>query len=501
MKHILNNIKNTSIRIQLISIFIAIGIAIGGVTVVSLSLNYRTIDRHRQDLEYMLMISELSEITNEGKKIVGELIYGPKGNEEERIIDVIQEADHLIEKVRLQTTSVDINLRLRVTQYLFQQYKNKGMDLILLVNEKSDSLVQKLEKTDQYKVYLEIIEVLNRIDTYIQEMITYSVQENEEFLKQTSSHSKALQYTLVVVTTVVIGMALYLGIRYSRYLEGLISKVLKLTKRISEGNKIEILEVQEGPEEIREMTTSFNRLIMTMEALKQKADEKAQLELKLAEEELEKSRMSELLKEAQLQGLQFQIQPHFLFNTLNMISMNAIMENDRKVYDLIMALSKFMRYSLKKTTSLVDLQEEVDMIHQYLYILKARMGTRLEYELVNEVDEKVKIPLFTLQPIVENAFRHGLEEKVGKGRIIVRITKRRNRMILRVYNDGIGMNKEELSQLRKRCKCHEVRMDQEKHIGIENVVHRLNILFSKNVDYQIYSSSIRGTLFTIQILI
>lgn len=501
MKHILNNIKNTSIRIQLISIFIAIGIAIGGVTVVSLSLNYRTIDRHRQDLEYMLMISELSEITNEGKKIVGELIYGPKGNEEERIIDVIQEADHLIEKVRLQTTSVDINLRLRVTQYLFQQYKNKGMDLILLVNEKSDSLVQKLEKTDQYKVYLEIIEVLNRIDTYIQEMITYSVQENEEFLKQTSSHSKALQYTLVVVTTVVIGMALYLGIRYSRYLEGLISKVLKLTKRISEGNKIEILEVQEGPEEIREMTTSFNRLIMTMEALKQKADEKAQLELKLAEEELEKSRMSELLKEAQLQGLQFQIQPHFLFNTLNMISMNAIMENDRKVYDLIMALSKFMRYSLKKTTSLVDLQEEVDMIHQYLYILKARMGTRLEYEVVNEVDEKVKIPLFTLQPIVENAFRHGLEEKAGKGRIIVRITKRRNRMILRVYNDGIGMNKEELSQLRKRCKCHEVRMDQEKHIGIENVVHRLNILFSKNVDYQIYSSSIRGTLFTIQILI
>lgn len=496
MKRILNYVKNTSIGIQLLSVFVAVGIAMGGVTVVSLSLNYKTMDKYGQYLEYISTIGKLSEIDDASKQVINELIYYSKGDGREKITNVTQDAMHLIEEIRSQTDSVDVSLRLRVVQYLFQQYESKGIELVSLMNEGDV-----IEMTSQYEFYLETIDILNRIDTYIQEMISLSVRDNKEFLQQTLSNSKTLQYILVMSAMAVLGSAMYLCMKYSRYLEGLIGNILSVTKRISQGNKLEILEVQEGPEEIREIVSSFNQLIMTMEALNREADEKAQLELKLAEEELKRSRMSALLKEAQLQGLQFQIQPHFLFNTLNVISMTAIMENNRKVYDLIMALSKFMRYSLKKATALVTLYEEVDMIAQYLYILKARMGTRLEYKIINEVDEQVDIPLFTLQPIVENAFRHGLEDKVGNGRIIVHIVKRGNRVILRVYNDGIGMSQEELNQLRLRCKSKEIRIDQERHIGIENVVHRLNMLFHDKVDYKIYSNTLRGTLFTIRILL
>lgn len=492
--------KNTSIRIQLLSVFIAIGIGIGSVSMVSFSLNYKTMEKHGQYLEYIAMMSKLSEIDDEGKKIINKLIYDSKGNEKEKIVSITQEAMDLIEKIRLQTTSVDINLRLRVVTYLFQQYENRGIVFITSLEEGTMSFKEKEEEASQYTEYLKIVEILNRIDTYIQEMITYSVKENKEFLQQTLSRSKVLQYTLAIIMVTVLGGAMYLCSRYSSYLERLIGNILTLTKCISEGNKVEILELQEGPRDIREITTGFNQLMMTMEALNRKADEKAQLELKLAEEKLEKSHMSELLKEAKLQGLQFQIQPHFLFNTLNAISMIAIMENNYKVYDLIMALSKFMRSSLKQTAALVKLEEEVDMVSQYLYILKARMGTKLEYEITNEVREEVKIPPFTLQPIVENAFRHGLEEKLGNGKIIVRITKRDRNVILRVYNDGIAMGKEELGQLRLRCQSKEIRMSQEQHIGFENVVYRLNMLFPMNVDYKIYSSTQRGTLFTIRML-
>ena len=112
----------------------------------------------------------------------------------------------------------------------------------------------------------------------------------------------------------------------------------------------------------------------------------------------------------------------------------------------------------------------------------------------------VEVPLFTLQPIVENAFRHGLEEKLGKGRLIVRLTQRNNYLILRVYNDGIGMTKKKLNELRQRCNSKEVRIDQGQHIGIENVVYRLGMVFQDNVDYQIYSSTHKGTMFMIRIL-
>ena len=152
------------------------------------------------------------------------------------------------------------------------------------------------------------------------------------------------------------------------------------------------------------MLESFNALL---EQLQEKND----MELKIAQDELEQARMQELLKEAKMQGLQMQITPHFLFNTLNVISKMAFLENDDKVYHLIIALSKFLRHSLKNRQSCVPIQEEIDMIQQYLYILQARMGDRLSYTIDNRLDNNSRheLPLFTLQPIVENAFKHGIE--------------------------------------------------------------------------------------------
>lgn len=461
-----------------------IGIIMGSMTLGTFSLNHKIVAQHGRYLEYIATINKLSETADESKKLVNQMMYGAQGGENEQMSVIADEASLLIEAIRQETTSVNISLRLRVVEYLFEQCESKAVAV-------SESL--------EHETYLETIEILNRIDTYIQEMISWSVKENETVLQKTLRSSKILQFALLLIVVTILGIIMYLCLKYSRYLEQLIGNIVGLTKRISEGKKAEVLQIQEGPEEIREIINSFNGLIMTMDELNRKADEKAQLELKLAEEELERSRMNELLKEAQLQGLQFQIQPHFLFNTLNVISMMAIMEDNRKVYDLIMALSRFMRYSLKKTTALVSVEEELDMIAQYLYILKARLGSKLEYEITNQLKEKVEIPPFTLQPIVENAFRHGIEEKIGNGKIVVRITKRGDRVILRVFNDGIGMTKEALNALRLRCENQEISMNQEQHIGTQNVVYRLKMVFDEKVTYKIYSSVSKGTLFTIEI--
>ena len=304
--------------------------------VITFSLNYTTMENHSQYLQYISMMSKLSEEIDGSKKVINQMMYTMSGDEKQQMSNHAKEVKELIATIRDKTTSVDIKLRLRVTAYLVEQYEEKA---------------RLLSETLAHEQYLEVIEILNRIDIYIQEMISCSVKENEALLQASLKKNKMLQYSLMSIAFGIVGMIMYLCLRYSRYLEELIGNILALTKRVAKGNKSEVLQIQEGPEEIREIIASFNGLIRTMEQLNQKADEKAQLELKLAEEKLARSHMNELLKEAQLQGLQFQIQPHFLFNTLNVISMMAIMEDNRKVYDLIMALSGFMRYSLKKTTT------------------------------------------------------------------------------------------------------------------------------------------------------
>ena len=193
--------------------------------------------------------------------------------------------------------------------------------------------------------------------------------------------------------------------------------------------------------------------------------------------------MQELLKEAKLQGLQMQITPHFLFNTLNVISKMAFLENDDKVYHLIIALSKFLRHSLKNRQSCVPIQEEIDMIQQYLYILQARMGDRLSYTIDNRLDNNSphELPLFTLQPIVENAFKHGIEPCVDGGNILVRIKQVNEELVLTVADDGLGMSKDKLAAMRLKTRIDEARFNYVEHIGIENVCSRLNMLYEERV--------------------
>ena len=267
-----------------------------------------------------------------------------------------------------------------------------------------------------------------------------------------------------------------------------------MTKEIANGQRTAIYEIKDEPPEVKDMLESFNELLVQLQ-------EKNDMKLKIAQDELEQIRMQELLKEAKLQGLQMQITPHFLFNTLNVISKMAFLENDDKVYHLIIALSKFLRHSLKNRQSCVPIQEEVDMIGQYLYILQARMGNRLHYNIDNQLEKDTtqELPLFTLQPIVENAFKHGVEPCIDGGNIIIRIRQYQEELILTVVDNGVGMDKEQLEKMRLKTKIEEVRFNYEEHIGIENVCSRLNMLYEDRVHIFISSRQGKGTIFTIRI--
>jgi sensor histidine kinase YesM len=326
------------------------------------------------------------------------------------------------------------------------------------------------------------------------------VEENQTFIEKAAQNNKRLQVLITLFVCMVLVASVSFYIFFSNYVTGLIRRIAAMTKKIAQGSQQHEIMAMAGPREIKELTNNFNQLLDTIYQLNGKAEEKAKLELRLSEEKLEQMKMRELLKESQLQGLQTQINPHFLFNTLNVISMTALLENADQAYALMIALSKFMRHYLKKVKSSVSLEEEVDMISQYLYILKARMGEQLIYSIHCDVKTKeIKMPVFTLQPIVENAFKHGIEDQVERGRIVIRIRERNHSLYLSVYDNGKGMTKEQKEMVRKKLMVHDVDFGHLTHIGIENVGYRLNMVFENRVRYQVRSSARRGTVFTIQI--
>jgi two-component system LytT family sensor kinase len=193
------------------------------------------------------------------------------------------------------------------------------------------------------------------------------------------------------------------------------------------------------------------------------------------------------LTEARLAALTNQINPHFLFNTLNSISTLIRLDPDR-ARTMIYRLSNILRRLLRKTESFSPLREEIRFIDDYLGIEMVRFGDKLRFH--KEVDETVldrMVPSMILQPIIENSIKHGLSKKVDGGSIWLRIRADGSRLHIVVEDDGVGIPEEKLAGLFSLG------------IGVSNVNERLKVLFESNYRLTVDSSPGQGTRTLIQI--
>lgn len=195
---------------------------------------------------------------------------------------------------------------------------------------------------------------------------------------------------------------------------------------------------------------------------------------------------SSLRSKAELKALQAQINPHFLFNALNTISAMCRTEplTARK---LLINLSNYFRATIETSPDLVDINKELNTVLYYLEIEKARFGDRFDIEINISPNIDVKVPPLTLQPLVENAIKHGLiGSKKGKGRIVISVTKHSDCYILKVLDDGCGMD-EELAHKVLRGQCGDNK------IGLYNVHQRLKEVYGENNGLIIRSELGKGT--------
>ncbi|MBS4197166.1 sensor histidine kinase [Lederbergia citri] len=210
----------------------------------------------------------------------------------------------------------------------------------------------------------------------------------------------------------------------------------------------------------------------------------------------EKSEQEQLIKEMELKSLQSQINPHFLFNTLNTIGKLAYIEGSDKVNHLIMSLSKLLRYNLSKLEKPVKLRDELQTVQDYFFIQKTRFGERVHFEIMVEEDcLELEIPILTLQPIVENAFIHGIEslESGGSIRIVGQVDQ--GDIVVKIIDNGIGMSEEiRQSFLSNTDKWKQTGTGHSTGLGLENVIRRLQLFFHRKDIFSIESEIGKGTI-------
>ena len=204
-------------------------------------------------------------------------------------------------------------------------------------------------------------------------------------------------------------------------------------------------------------------------------------------------------REAEIEALKTQIEPHYLYNTLDVIRMTAITKDDKETAEMIDGLSGQLKYLIGGARDMVTLQAELDSVRNYFKIIKIRYENRFSLEVdVPEELLELKVPQLILQPVVENAVKHGLKPKEeGEGVVAIQGMKSEDRLEITVMDNGIGMTEEKMAYVQKLLDSQ----DTVKHaksksasIGLKNVYDRIKLIFGDTYSMEISSFEGIGTI-------
>ena len=385
----------------------------------------------------------------------------------------------------------------KVQSSLSEKYSREVMDLTCMVTtylEESTALVTQLssfhggdasKNAGLQKQYDKLRRTTGFINHSFKTIYSTKLISTEELQKNLFTVTTALE----VIQIVIMGTAMLLfGIFYRRIIGELTASVNKLTVFATDVSHNpagqEHVHLDTG-DELSVFADTFNEMLDTINLQISQIEEDSRVRQQLQQAEMENMRISSSLQQSQLRLLQARINPHFLFNTLNMISQTAYIENAEQTASLIETTAKLLRYNLGKMTTPVTLRAELENTECYITIQKQRFGSRINITVESDGKcEMQEVPCLILQPLVENSITHGIGDRIVGGNITVRLFRSDDRAWLEVEDDGAGITAEELAKLRQMGVADE---PADEHIGLRNVYQRLMLYFCEDVVFTIES--------------
>jgi two-component system sensor histidine kinase YesM len=351
-----------------------------------------------------------------------------------------------------------------------------------------DRMGQQIEQGSRVAENEQVLEnirgVSDLVNDLIQEYILFEVDRAELNYQATQKSFSQWAVTYMVLLLGVIVFSVGAAWIISESISIPIKKLHDVTTTITQ-NDLHALVTSDNANEIAELGLSFNIMIGKI---------KEMLDSKIKEQEN--------LKKAEFRALQAQINPHFLYNTLDTIIWLAEAKKNNQVIDIVRALSSFFRISLSKGKDWITIHEELERTRSYLTIQKMRYRDILDYriEVDDDVMESTTLKLI-LQPLVENAIYHGIKNRRSGGTVIVRAyAGDHDKIFLEVEDDGIGFTRYKLAKIQERINSDSDELNlEERGYGLENVNKRIKLYYGKEYGLSIRSEYQGGTQATLVI--
>ena len=338
-----------------------------------------------------------------------------------------------------------------------------------------------------YRVY----KMQEYLQTYARRLVQVTLKEGNDSYQEKVPVFYNMPYLILAISAVFMGFVMFLTKILSNALVSPAVLLAQCARKIAKNDFTGEDPSVENRDEMGELVRAFNKMKRSTKGYVDTLKENHRMSELLHREEIERVEMEKQLSGARLELLKSQINPHFLFNTLNMIACMAKLEEAVTTERMISSMSSLFRYNLKTSEQIVTLARELKVVQDYMYIQQMRFGSRILYSCDLKVDaEQAMIPAFTLQPVVENAMVHGLSKKEQGGRVHVRIWEQGNRLVISVADTGLGMSEERLAEVTEAMK---ERRTSRIGIGLGNIYKRIHMMY-KQGEFRIASIEGRGTV-------
>ncbi len=445
----------------------------------------------KTEITYSVMIKKMLLVNEISNDIDNSLFYFDKYIDTKALSDFSQyEANYKNAKDKIMLLKDNTN---EESAYILRDLENtldgyKGH---------ADSSINKykiLNKDEEfYKEFVETKNIENYCKVYIDRLNSSFLNYNSQLYSDIVKSNSVIYGSMITFIVMIISFCIVYSVSFSRKLTKPLDSLVENSKQVSKGNFKSVCAVETDIYEIDVLAEGFKSMVSAINILIESIKRKAEVERQLKNQQMENLQIENLLKHTQIKMLQSQINPHFLFNTLNSIVQISIVEGASETEKLIKSISELLRYNLRNIDRYVSLQEEIDVVKNYVFIQETRFEDRVKFKIeVQGNIEDIKVPSMTIQPLVENAFIHGVEPREDGGEIFIKIERLRDVCIILIQDNGCGIDEETLRKINSTT-------DEAKHtghatgIGVGNVVKRLQLLYEGSHIFHIESEVNEGT--------
>ena len=339
----------------------------------------------------------------------------------------------------------------------------------------------------KYKEYYDDADRLfSYINSYIYSLNSRQLQcnsHNYEALFTSLKYSETANLTILCMTSALVTLLVFL---LTRGITDPLQRLAEAAEQVANGSLVAEVSGPVANDEVGIVTAAFNQMVVSLKDNMEQARQRIALESAMKEKQL---LMEAHLKDTQLKYLQSQINPHFLFNTLNACAQLAMLEGADRTYTYVQNVADFYRYNVRKKDGVATLAEEIGLVNNYIYIINVRFSGEIHF--IKEIEEgvtDVPMPAMILQPLVENSINHGLRDVEWEKKIWLSVYRENNRICVSVRDNGIGISPEQTQSILNNDLNGNGLQEHTTGVGLWNVIGRLRLFYNRDDVMEITST-------------